>query len=60
VCLLWTRKTGAGELWGANETGRDALATLVQARTAAPLRAIYIQAKSSSAAAQARALAGIL
>jgi hypothetical protein len=44
--LLWTRRTGAGELWVSNETSRDALATLVQAHTAAPLRAIYIQAKS--------------
>jgi hypothetical protein len=44
--VLWTRRTGAGELWVSNETSRDALATLVQAHTAAPLRAIYIQAKS--------------
>jgi hypothetical protein len=44
--VLWTRRSGAGELWVSNETGRDALATLVQAHTAAPLRAIYIQAKS--------------
>jgi hypothetical protein len=46
--LLWTRRTGAGELWVSNETSRDALATLVQAHTAAPLRAIYIQAKSKA------------
>jgi len=44
--LLWTRRSGAGELWVSNDTDRDALATLVQAHTAAPLRAIYIQAKS--------------
>jgi len=46
--LLWTRRTGAGELWVSNETSRDALATLVQAHTAAPLRAIYIQARSKA------------
>jgi len=44
--LLWTRRSGAGELWVSNETGRDAFATLVQANTAAPLRAIYIQARN--------------
>ena len=44
--LLWTRRSGAGELWVSNETGRDAFATLVQAHTTVPVRAIYIQAKS--------------
>jgi hypothetical protein len=44
--LLWTRRAGAGELWVSNETGHDALATLVQAHTTAPVRAIYIQAKN--------------
>lgn len=44
--LLWTRRSGAGELWVSNETGQDAFATLVQANTAAPLRAIYIQARN--------------
>lgn len=44
--LAWTRRSGAGELWITNETDRDAFATLVQAHTAAPLRAIYIQAKN--------------
>jgi DnaJ-like protein len=44
--LLWTRRSGAGELSVSNETSHDALATLVQAHTTAPLRAIYIQAKS--------------
>lgn len=44
--LLWTRRSGAGELWVSNQTSQDALATLVQAHTAMPLRAIYIQAKN--------------
>jgi len=42
--LQWTQRSGAGELWVSNETGRDAFATLVQAHTTAPLRAVYIQA----------------
>ena len=46
--LLWTRSSGAGELWVSNETNQDALATLVQAHTAQPLRAIYIQAKNKA------------
>jgi len=46
--VLWTRRSGAGELWVSNETSRDALATLVQAQTARPLRAIYVQAKSKA------------
>ena len=44
--MLRTRRSGAGELWVSNETNQDALATLVQSHTSAPLRAIYIQAKS--------------
>lgn len=44
--LLWTRRSGAGELWVSNETAQDALATLVQAHTTAPVRAIYIQARN--------------
>jgi len=44
--LLWTRRSGAGELWVSNETSQDALATLVQAHTESPLRAIYIQSKN--------------
>jgi len=46
--VLWTRRSGAGELWVSNETGHAALATLVQAHTAAPLRAIYVQANSKA------------
>jgi|HubBroStandDraft_4_1064222.scaffolds.fasta_scaffold53705_3 hypothetical protein len=43
--LLWTHRSGAGELWVSNETNQDAFATLVQSHTTAPVRAIYIQAK---------------
>jgi len=44
--ILWTRRSGAGELWITNETGKDALVTLVQTHTTEPLRAVYIQANS--------------
>ncbi|HLY16442.1 MAG TPA: J domain-containing protein [Bryobacteraceae bacterium] len=44
--MLWTRRSGASELWITNETDKDALATLVTAHTTEPLRAIYIQAKN--------------
>jgi len=43
--VTWTRRSGAGEVWVTNDTSQDALATLVQAQTAAPQRAVYIQAK---------------
>jgi hypothetical protein len=44
--LLWTHRSGAGEVWVTNDTGHDALATLVPSQSTAPLRAIYIQAKN--------------
>jgi hypothetical protein len=44
--LLRTRMSGGSELRVSNQTNRDAVATLVEADTASPVRVIYIQAKN--------------
>jgi hypothetical protein len=44
--LLRTRMSGGSEVWVSNPTSQDAVATLVEADTASPLRVIYIQAKN--------------
>ena len=42
--VIWkTQLSGLGELWVTNDTGFDAVATLVPSRGAEPLRAIYIR-----------------
>ncbi len=44
--LRHSRMYGGSELWVSNPTNHDAIATLVESETAAPLRVVYIQAKN--------------
>ncbi|MGA2736050.1 MAG: J domain-containing protein [Bryobacteraceae bacterium] len=44
--MLRTRMSGGSELWVSNRTSQDAVAKLVEADTASPVRVVYIQAKN--------------
>jgi len=44
--LLPARTTGGSQLWVTNMAGQDAVATLVDADTASPVRIVYIQANN--------------
>jgi hypothetical protein len=44
--LLRTRMSGGSQLWVSNPASQDAVATLVEAGTASPVRVIYIEAKN--------------
>jgi hypothetical protein len=44
--LLHTRMSGGSQLWVSNPASQDAVATLVEAGTASPVRVIYIEAKN--------------
>lgn len=44
--FLRTRMSGGSQLWVSNQADQDAIATLVEADTKSPVRAIYIQAKN--------------
>ena len=46
--LLRTRMSGGSQLWVSNQASQDAVATLVEADTASPVRVIYIQAKNKA------------